>query len=80
VADETPSPTDAPITTPQPIATAPSPAATPAPASGPRAIDMPEPTPVDLLGAAGRPVAKRVGPILALLAVAWLLKKLLSRR
>jgi hypothetical protein len=41
---------------------------------------MPEPTPVDLIGAAGTPVAKRLGPILAILAVAWLLKKLLSRK
>jgi carbon monoxide dehydrogenase subunit G len=40
----------------------------------------PEAKPVDLLDAAGSPVAKRVGPILALVALAWLLKKLLSRR
>jgi hypothetical protein len=48
--------------------------------SGPRRIDAPEAQPVDLLEAAGSPVAKRVGPVLAVLAVAWLLKKLLSRR
>jgi hypothetical protein len=45
-----------------------------------RTIDSPEPTPVDLVGAAGSPVAKRVGPVLALLAIAWVLKKLLGRR
>ncbi len=58
---------------------APAPSAVPAPA-GPRQIDSPEARPVDLLEAAGTPVAKRVGPILALVALAWLLKKLLSRR
>ena len=44
-----------------------------------RQIDSPEPEPVDLLGAAGSPVIRRVGPVLALVAIAWLLKKLLSR-
>ncbi|MEO7571050.1 MAG: SRPBCC family protein [Acidimicrobiales bacterium] len=44
-----------------------------------RKIDSPEPEPVDLLGAAGSPVVRRVGPVLALVAMAWLLKKLLSR-
>ena len=79
VSDAQPSPTDAPITTPEPIAVSEAPAATPGPA-GPRKIDMPEPTPVDLIGAAGTPVAKRVAPILAIVAVAWILKKLLSRK
>jgi carbon monoxide dehydrogenase subunit G len=53
----------------------------PAPTDAPvvRKIDSPEPTPVDLMGAAGSPVAKRVGPVLAVVAVVWLLKKLLSR-
>jgi carbon monoxide dehydrogenase subunit G len=51
------------------------PSATP----GARRIDHPEAQPVDLISAAGTPVAKRVGPILALVAIAWLLKKLLSR-
>ncbi len=45
-----------------------------------RKIDSPEPQPVDLLGAAGSPVVRRVGPVLALVALAWLLKKLLSRK
>jgi hypothetical protein len=59
--------------------------AQPAPADAPekpavRKIDAPEAKPVDLLDAAGSPVAKRVGPVLAAIAVVWLLKKLLSRR
>lgn len=45
-----------------------------------RRIESPEPTPVNLLDAAGSPVGKRVGPILAVIAVLWLLKKLFSRR
>ncbi|MGQ0432328.1 MAG: SRPBCC family protein [Microthrixaceae bacterium] len=45
-----------------------------------RRIDSPEPEPVNLLDAAGSPVGKRVGPILAAIAVLWLLKKLFSRR
>lgn len=60
-----------------------SPAATPAPASerpAIRRIDGPEAVPVDLLGTAGTPVAKRVGPVLALVAIVWVLKKLLGRR
>jgi carbon monoxide dehydrogenase subunit G len=44
-----------------------------------RKIDSPEPEPVDLLGAAGSPVARRVGPVLAAVAIIWVLKKLLSR-
>ncbi len=44
-----------------------------------RKIDSPEPQPVDLLGAAGSPVARRVGPVLAAVAIIWILKKLLSR-
>lgn len=59
-----------------------SPAVTPPPADRPavRRIDGPEAVPVDLLGTAGTPVAKRVGPVLALVAIVWVLKKLLSRR
>jgi len=59
----------------------PPPGADPAVAERPvvRKIDSPEPEPVDLLGAAGSPVVRRVGPVLALVAIAWLLKKLLSR-
>ena len=59
-------------------------AAPPAPAAAPRPavrkIDAPEPTPVNLLDAAGSPVARRVGPILAAVAVVWRLKKLFGRR
>jgi carbon monoxide dehydrogenase subunit G len=45
-----------------------------------RKIDSPEPEPVNLFDAAGSPVAKRVGPVLAVVALLWLLKKLISRR
>lgn len=55
-------------------------ASSPAAASAVRTIDSPEPAPVDLLGTAGTPVAKRVGPVLGVVAIVWLLKKLLSRR
>jgi len=34
---------------------------------------------VDLLEAAGSPVARRVGPVLAVVAILWILKKLLAR-
>jgi carbon monoxide dehydrogenase subunit G len=44
-----------------------------------RTIDHPEPEPVDLLETAGTPVARRVAPIFAVLAILWVLKKLLSR-
>ena len=44
-----------------------------------RKIDAPEAKPVDLLDAAGTPVAKRVAPILIAVALAWILKKLLTR-
>ncbi|MEO7429199.1 MAG: SRPBCC family protein [Acidimicrobiales bacterium] len=63
---------------PPPAAAAPN-----APAQAPnpvvRKIDSPEPQPVNLFEAAGSPVAKRVGPILAIVAVLWLLKKLIRR-
>jgi len=52
--------------------------ATPTP--GVRTIEGPEAEPVDLLGTAGTPVAKRVGPVLAAIALVWLLKKLLTRK
>lgn len=74
--DPVPAPApDAPIVSAEPAA---------APAAAPerpavRKIDAPEPEPVDLLGAAGSPVARRVGPVLAVIAILWLLKKLLSR-
>ncbi len=56
-------------------------AAAPATPSAPavRRIDAPEPQPVDLLGTAGSPVAKRVGPIVAAVAILWLLRRLLRR-
>jgi hypothetical protein len=44
-----------------------------------RTIDHPEPEPVDLIDAAGTPVARRVAPVLIIIAILWLLKKLLSR-
>jgi carbon monoxide dehydrogenase subunit G len=57
-----------------------SPAAT-AP-SGPavRTIDSPEAKPVDLINTAGAPVVKRVAPILAIVAIGWLLRILIRRR
>jgi hypothetical protein len=45
-----------------------------------RTIDSPEPTPVDLVGAAGSPVVKRVAPAAAGLALLWLLRLFLKRR
>ena len=63
------------------------PTATPSAAAAPstsspvvRRIDSPEPEPVNLLDAAGSPVVRRVGPILAIIAVLWVLKRLLGRR
>ena len=44
-----------------------------------RKIDHPEPEPVDLIETAGTPVARRVAPVLIIIAILWLLKKLLSR-
>jgi hypothetical protein len=64
------------------VAPTPTPTPTPAPAAerpALRKIDSPEPEPVDLLGAAGSPVLQRVGPVVAVVAVLWLLKKLFSR-
>ena len=48
--------------------------------SGPRKIDSPEAKPVDLLDTAGSSVAKRAAPVLAVIAVLWLLRVLLKRR
>ena len=45
-----------------------------------RRVEAPEPEPVDLLATAGSPVAKRIAPALAALAVLWLLRVLLRRR
>jgi carbon monoxide dehydrogenase subunit G len=45
-------------------------------ASGPRKIDSKPAEPVDLLGTAGSPVVKRVGPIVGVLVVVlWLLRR-----
>jgi carbon monoxide dehydrogenase subunit G len=47
-----------------------------APAAGPRKIDSKPAQPVDLLGTAGSPVAKRVGPVVGVLVVVlWLLRR-----
>jgi carbon monoxide dehydrogenase subunit G len=54
--------------------------AEPAPSPSVRTIEGPEAKPVDLLGTAGTPVAKRVGPVLAAIALVWVLKKLLTRK
>jgi carbon monoxide dehydrogenase subunit G len=45
-----------------------------------RTISSPEPEPVDLLQTAGTPVVKRVAPILAIVALGWLVRVLLKRR
>ncbi|MEY2436339.1 MAG: uncharacterized protein QOF97_1175 [Acidimicrobiaceae bacterium] len=45
-----------------------------------RRISSPEPEPVNLLDTAGAPVAKRVAPIVAIVAIAGLLRVLLRRR
>jgi uncharacterized protein len=47
---------------------------------GVRRIESAPTEPVDLVGAAGVPVAKRVAPAVAILAVLWLLRILLRRR
>lgn len=62
------------------VPAAPAPEAATSDRPGVRTIDSPEAEPIDLARAAGSPVAKRVGPVLALVAVAWLLKRLLRRR
>lgn len=73
-----------PIEAVQPDAGEPEPPAEPEledapPAAAVRKIDHPEPEPVDLIEAAGTPVARRVGPVLAVVAILWVLKKLLTR-
>lgn len=59
-------------TTATPVAGAPG-GAKAEPISGVRTIDSPEREPVDLVDAAGASVAKRVGPVLLVLFVLWLL-------
>ncbi|MFZ6005249.1 MAG: SRPBCC domain-containing protein [Actinomycetota bacterium] len=72
----------APVIQPEPTPATPAqPVAQPATApSGVRRVDHPPAQPVDLISAAGSPVAKRVGPVLAVIAVLWLLKRLFGRR
>lgn len=65
---------DAPVIQPAPDAPVVAPSSPPV-----RKIDSPVAAPVNLLDAAGSPVAKRVGPVLAVIAVVWLLKKLFGR-
>jgi hypothetical protein len=48
--------------------------------SGVRVIDAPDAEPVDLIDAAGAPVAKRALPVVAGLTVLWLLSVFLRRR
>jgi carbon monoxide dehydrogenase subunit G len=45
-----------------------------------RTVHQPDAKPVDLLETAGTPVAKRVAPIAAIVAVLWLLRLFLRRR
>jgi carbon monoxide dehydrogenase subunit G len=58
----------------------PVPAAAPEPPTGPRRVESAEAAPVDLLGVAGAPVAKRVVPALVALVVLVVLWRLLRRR
>ena len=48
--------------------------------SAPRKIDSPEAKPVDLIDTAGASVAKRAAPVLAVIAILWLLRVLFKRR
>jgi carbon monoxide dehydrogenase subunit G len=57
----------------------PEPVAASAPSAA-RRIDSPEAKPVDLMGAAGAPMAKRVAPAAAALALLWLVRLFLKRR
>jgi carbon monoxide dehydrogenase subunit G len=45
-----------------------------------RKVEGPAASPVDLVGAAGAPLAKRVGPVAVAVAVLWLLRLFLKRR
>lgn len=56
------------------------PASAPAATPAVRRIQSAEPEPINLLDTAGSPIVKRVGPIVAIVAVLWVLKKLLGRR
>lgn len=62
-------------TTPEPAAAVNGSASASA-SAGPRTIDSKPAAPVDLLGTAGSPVAKRVGPVVGVLVVVlWLLRR-----
>ena len=50
-------------------------AAPEAPSDEPRRIDMPEPEAVDLLDAAGTPILKRVAPVLLVIVVLLILRR-----
>jgi hypothetical protein len=52
----------------------------PTSSSGARKIDSAEAEPIDLLDTAGSSVAKRAAPVLAVLAVVWIVRVLLKRR
>jgi carbon monoxide dehydrogenase subunit G len=56
------------------------PGAPPAAGTGARAVESPEAKPVDLLDAAGGPVARRALPVIAGLTLLWLLRIFLRRR
>jgi carbon monoxide dehydrogenase subunit G len=62
-------------------ATSATPAANGAASTGPRKIDSKPAEPVDLLGTAGSPMAKRIGPIVGVLVVVlWLLRRRKKKR
>jgi uncharacterized protein len=67
-----------PATAMEPPADAPEPAEAAAPTV--RKIESREAQPVDLMGTAGAPLAKRVAPAAAAVAVLWLLRLFLKRR
>ncbi len=48
--------------------------------SGPRKVDMPEPEAVDLLDAAGTPILKRLVPLVGLIVVVLVVRRLLRKR
>ena len=55
-------------------------AAAPAAPSAPRRIESAAPEPINLLETAGAPLAKRAAPVLAVIAILWLLRVLIRRR
>ena len=73
-------PVEDPAEAPAESPVAPASAAEPVSAAGPRVINQPEAAPVDLMAAAGTPVAKRVVPVVGALVVIWLLWRLLRGR